>query len=324
MAVEEHGSSSSDSWIVRMLQCRICSSTRQRLEGFNDMEILAKLGQGAFGKVFRCRDRKTGRLVAVKQIEIPPGLTMITRSIKMTREMDLLKKVLDHDNIVRLLYHVVTEDKKYLYLVFEHLDCDLHQYIREHSHTVDPAIRKNFLRQILTGVAYCHANQILHRDLKLKNLLMDRSKNIIKLADFGLARALGDPAQHSQNLGTRWYRAPELLFGLPYSTPVDLWSVGCIFGEMVIGNPIFKALHFVDDELEAIFRVLGTPTEETWPGVTSFNDFQNIRQYKPLDLETIFADLGTAGLDLLTSMLCLDPSKRISAEAALEHAYFND
>ncbi|XP_057450792.1 cell division control protein 2 homolog 1-like [Lotus japonicus] len=195
MAREERGSSSSDSWIVRMFQCRIFSCftpPQQRLEGFNDMEILDEIAEGGFGRVFRCRDRSTGDIVAVKQIELPADITN-RASIKINREIELLQQV-NHDNIVRLLRHVQTEDRRYVYLVFELLDCDLFQYIRRSRRLfVEPWLRKRFLHQILTAVAYCHANQILHRDLKPKNLLIDESRDIIKLADFGLARPFGDP-----------------------------------------------------------------------------------------------------------------------------------
>ncbi|XP_057458593.1 uncharacterized protein LOC130749281 [Lotus japonicus] len=124
-------------------------------------------------------------------------------------------------------------------------------------------------------------------------------------------------------MGTRFYTAPEILFDGPYSTPADLWSVGCIFGEMIIGNPIFETLYACQNELEAIFRVLGTPTEATWPGVSRFIDYPKYGKYDTMNLPMIFEAVGPDGLDLLTRMLTLDPDTRISAEAALGHAYFN-
>eukprot|EP01018_Ginkgo_biloba_P020448 Gb_39785 [translate_table: standard] len=133
-----------------------------------------------------------------------------------------------------------------------------------------------FLYQILRGIAYCHSHRVLHRDLKPQNLLIDRQSNALKLADFGLARAFGIPVRtFTHEVVTLWYRAPEILLGSRhYSTPVDVWSVGCIFAEMVNQRPLFPGDSEID-ELFKIFRVLGTPNEETWPGVTSLPDFKS-------------------------------------------------
>ncbi|RYR17392.1 hypothetical protein Ahy_B03g062153 isoform D [Arachis hypogaea] len=172
----------------------------------------------------------------------------------------------------------------------------------------------------------CDSNRVLHRDLKPQNLLIDRSSNALKLADFGLARAFGIPVRtFTHEVVTLWYRAPEILLGSHhYSTPVDVWSVGCIFAEMVNQRPLFPGDSEID-ELFKIFRILGTPNEDTWPGVTSLPDFKSaFPKWAPKDLATVVPTLEPAGLDLLSSMLRLDPSKRITARSALEHEYFKD
>lgn len=187
-------------------------------------------------------------------------------------------------------------------------------------------IVKSFLYQILRGIAYCHSHRVLHRDLKPQNLLIDRRNNLLKLADFGLARAFGIPVRtFTHEVVTLWYRAPEILLGARhYSTPVDVWSVGCIFAEMVNQKALFPGDSEID-ELFKIFRILGTPTKETWPGVASLPDYKStFPKWPPVDLATVVPTLEPAGIDLLSKMLRLDPSKRITARAALEHDYFRD
>ncbi|XP_019462477.1 PREDICTED: cell division control protein 2 homolog 2 isoform X2 [Lupinus angustifolius] len=232
---------------------------------------------------------------------------------------------MQHRNIVRL--QDVVHSERRLYLVFEYLDLDLKKHMdscpefgKDHQQV------KMFLYQILCGIAYCHSHRVLHRDLKPQNLLIDRSNNALKLADFGLARAFGIPVKtFTHEVVTLWYRAPEILLGSRhYSTPVDVWSVGCIFAEMINQRPLFPGDSEID-ELFKIFRIMGTPNEETWPGVTSLPDFKSaFPKWSAKDLATLVPNLEPAGLDLLKSMLCLDPSKRITARSALEHEYFKD
>ena len=166
---------------------------------------------------------------------------------------------------------------------------------------------------------------MLHRDLKPQNLLIDKD-GILKLADFGLARAIGIPVRtYTHEIVTLWYRAPEVLLGSKhYSTAVDMWSVGCIFAEMASQVPLFPGDSEID-ELFRIFRVMGTPSEETWPGVSSLPDFKaDFPSWPAVHLSKLVPQLDADGIDLLTSMLIYDPGKRISAKRALLHPYFDD
>ncbi|XP_061352378.1 uncharacterized protein LOC133297280 [Gastrolobium bilobum] len=269
MSSEEYDSDSSDSLLIRLVECRICRRRRRRrrrnqdrdssFEGSN-VEVIEQLGQGGFSRVFRCRDLRTDQIVAIKQIDMLGVNEGVPSSVP--REVSLLKE-LNHVNVVRLL-NVIIPENKYANLVFEHLDCDLHDYIRDQRYPKDSMTIKSFMYQILSAVAYCHSHKILHRDLKPKNLLIDHSKKIIKLADFGLAREFGDPDMlYTAKVGTYCYRAPEILFeSRQYSTPIDLWSVGCIFGEMVIGKPVLHVTN-CQDEIEAIFRYVSA-CEAAW------------------------------------------------------------
>ncbi|ESW31019.1 hypothetical protein PHAVU_002G202100 [Phaseolus vulgaris] len=285
-------------------------------------EKVEKIGEGTYGVVYKARDRVTNETIALKKIRLEQEDEGVPSTA--IREISLLKEM-QHRNIVRL--QDVVHSEKRLYLVFEYLDLDLKKHM-DSSPEFAKDLRqvKMFLYQILCGIAYCHSHRVLHRDLKPQNLLIDRSTNSLKLADFGLARAFGIPVRtFTHEVVTLWYRAPEILLGSPrYSTPVDIWSVGCIFAEMVNQRPLFPGDSEID-ELFKIFRILGTPNEDTWPGVTSLPDFKSaFPKWQPKDLKTVVPNLEPAGLDLLSRMLHLDPSKRITARSALEHEYFKD
>jgi len=210
-----------------------------------------------------------------------------------------------------------------LYLVFEYLDQDLKKYMDSVT-TFDPLLVKSYIKQLLEGLLYCHRRRILHRDLKPQNLLIDR-KGFLKLADFGLARAVCIPVRpYTHEVITLWYRAPEILLGSQaYSMPVDIWSAGCIFAEMLAKRPLFPGDSEID-ELFRIFRTLGTPTEEVWRGCTSLPDFKpNFPKWSKQDLKKVIPGVDAVAIDLLESMLVYEPSQRISAKAALQHPYFN-
>ncbi|KAH7692427.1 [RNA-polymerase]-subunit kinase protein [Dioscorea alata] len=232
---------------------------------------------------------------------------------------------MQHKNIVRLLDVVHCE--KHIYLVFEYMDLDLKKYINScPDYVKDPRIIKKFLYQILDALSYCHSHRVLHRDLKPQNLLIDKRSKSVKLADFGLARGFGLPVRtFTHEVITLWYRAPEILLGSRhYSTPADVWSVGCIFAEMVNMRPLFPGDSEID-ELFKIFSVLGTPDEESWPGVTSLPDFKAaFPKWSPKNLATVVPKLDAAGIDLLSKMLLISPIKRITAREALQHEYFKD
>jgi len=196
---------------------------------------MEKIGEGTYGVVYKAKDRVTGEIIALKKIRLEAEDEGIPSTA--IREISLLKE-LQHPNIVRL-YDVVHTERK-LTLVFEFLDQDLKKYLDVCDSGLGLPIMKSFLYQLLTGVAYCHHHRVLHRDLKPPNLLINREGQL-KLADFGLARAFGIPVRsYTHEVVTLWYRAPDVLLGSrKYSTPVDIWSVGCIFAEMANGRWVF-------------------------------------------------------------------------------------
>ncbi|KAJ1795995.1 Cyclin-dependent kinase catalytic subunit [Coemansia sp. RSA 2399] len=282
---------------------------------------LDKVGEGTYGIVYKALDLRTGATVAMKKIRLEvddEGVPSTT-----IREISLLKE-LQHENIVRLL-DIVYHDSK-LFLVFEFLDLDLKKYMDSVGPAgLSPAQIKSYMHQLVKGIAFCHSHRTLHRDLKPQNLLVDQS-GMLKIADFGLGRAFGVPLRvYTHEVVTLWYRAPEILMGSRhYSIGMDMWSVGCIFAEMVKRKPLFPGDSEID-EIFKIFRILGTPTEEIWPDLTSLPDYKpSFPKWQAKNLASFLPGLDADGIDLLKRMLIYDPAHRISAKQALAHPYFND
>lgn len=234
-------------------------------------------------------------------------------------------KELKHENIVSLYDVIHTENK--LMLVFEYMDRDLKKYMdwRGDRGALDPATIKSFMYQLLKGIAFCHENRVLHRDLKPQNLLIN-NKGQLKLGDFGLARAFGIPVNtFSNEVVTLWYRAPDVLLGSrTYNTSIDIWSAGCIMAEMYTGRPLFPGTTN-EDQLQKIFRLMGTPMERSWPGISQLPEYKaNFPSYSTQNLRAFMPQLDDQALNLLTQMLQLRPEMRISAADALRHPWFYD
>jgi serine/threonine protein kinase len=282
-----------------------------------------KLGEGTYATVFKGKSRLSGETVALKEIHLDAEEGAPSTAI---REISLMKE-LKHTNIVRLLDVIHTESK--LMLVFEFMDQDLKKFMdstaRATHGALETATIKSFMYQLLKGIAYCHENRVLHRDLKPQNLLINK-RGELKLGDFGLARAFGIPVNtFSNEVVTLWYRAPDVLLGSRmYSTSIDIWSAGCIMAEMYTGRPLFPGTTN-EDQLQRIFRMMGTPTEQTWPGVTQLSEYKQPHVvYPQQSISQILPNIDACGLDLLNRMLQYQPQLRISAKEALNHSYFQD
>nr|XP_046165733.1 cyclin-dependent kinase 18-like isoform X1 [Oncorhynchus gorbuscha] len=289
--------------------------------GFGKLETyvkLGKLGEGTYATVFKGRSKLTENLVALKEIRLEHEEGAPCTAI---REVSLLKN-LKHANIVTL--HDIIHTERSLTLVFEYLDSDLKQYLDNCGNLMCMNNVKIFMFQLLRGLSYCHKRKILHRDLKPQNLLIN-DKGELKLADFGLARAKSVPTKtYSNEVVTLWYRPPEVLLGTTeYSTPIDMWGVGCILFEMATGRPMFPG-STVKEELHLVFRLIGTPTEDSWPGISSNEEFRSymFSQYRPQPLINHVPRLDSEGIDMLTALLLYDTRTRVSAEASLRHPYF--
>jgi serine/threonine protein kinase len=299
--------------------------------GFSDSSRYTRnqiIGEGAYGKVYECKDNKTGKKVALKKYKFG----QLTEGVPAStiKEISLLRKV-HHPNIIKFfflpknrLYDVLIEGEE-LSIVLEYLPYDLKSYMEKFIKRFTEKERRTLLYHIIRGVEYLHSRTILHRDLKPCNILVTK-KGLPKITDFGLGRRFTLPIGcYTHEIATLYYRPPEILLGTyEYSTPVDIWALGCIFAEIYNGRILFRGESEIG-QLYAIFQVLGTPNEGCWNGVSQLKDYKhNFPQWKPKDLSKLCSSIDNEGIDLLKKMLTYDPLKRITAREALEHVFFKN
>ncbi|KAG8914143.1 hypothetical protein FRC01_004199 [Tulasnella sp. 417] len=284
---------------------------------------LNHIEEGSYGVVFRAQDVETGDIVALKKLKLDEEKHGFP--ITSLREIMALM-VCKHENVVGIREIVVGDTLTQVFIVMDFIEHDLKTLLTVMPTPFLMSEIKTLLHQLLSAVAHCHANWVLHRDLKTSNLLMN-NRGQIKVADFGLARKFGDPlGDMTQLVVTLWYRPPELLLGeTVYSTAVDIWSVGCVFGELLLNEPLFQAKSEID-MLSLIFKLLGSPTEEIWPGFSKLPLVKtlNISSHRNPTLRNKFPHVSDAGMDLLSRLLTYDPEQRITAEDALKHPYFRE
>ncbi|XP_057318318.1 cyclin-dependent kinase 7 [Microplitis mediator] len=280
------------------------------------------LGEGQFATVYKAKDTELDQIVAVKKIKVA-SRAEARDGINRTalREIKLLQD-LKHDNIIGLLD--VFGYKSNVSLVFDFMDTDLEIIIKDSNIVLTPAHIKSYMIQTLQGLDYLHYNWILHRDLKPNNLLVN-DQGILKIGDFGLAKFFGSPNRiNTHQVVTRWYRAPELLYGARlYGTGVDMWAIGCILAELLLRVPFLPGESDLD-QLTKIFQTLGTPTEETWPGMTELTDFIQFKPFVGTPLKHIFTAAADDLLDLIASLLNINPVERCTCSQALQMPYFSN
>lgn len=279
-----------------------------------------KVGEGTYAVVYLGKQLSSDRKIAVK--EIKTGLFEDGLDMSAIREVKYLQE-LRHPNVIELID--VFSARNNLNLVLEFLPCDLEVLIKDHLVTFLAGDIKLWLLMMLRGVHHCHRNFILHRDLKPNNLLLAPDGQL-KIADFGLARLLGNINEDlTLNVVTRWYRAPELLFGAKhYTGAVDVWAVGIIFAELMIRAPYLPGRDDID-QMDVTFRALGTPTEQNWPNVSALQLYDAIKVYPPpskAEMRLRFSAATEQALDLMQMMTQLDPNRRCNTEQALQHKYF--
>ncbi|XP_072470316.1 cyclin-dependent kinase-like 5 [Notamacropus eugenii] len=287
----------------------------------NKFEILGVVGEGAYGVVLKCRHKETHEIVAIKKFKDSEE----NEEVKETtlRELKMLR-TLKQENIVELKEAFRRRGK--LYLVFEYVEKNMLELLEEMPNGVPPEKVKSYIYQLIKAIHWCHKNDIVHRDIKPENLLISHS-DILKLCDFGFARNLseGNNANYTEYVATRWYRSPELLLGAPYGKSVDMWSVGCILGELSDGQPLFPGESEID-QLFTIQKVLGPLPSEQMKLFYSNPRFHGLRfpaVNHPQSLERRYLGiLSGVLLDLMKNLLKLDPADRYLTEQCLNHPSF--
>uniref|UniRef100_A0A8C9WRP7 cyclin-dependent kinase n=1 Tax=Scleropages formosus TaxID=113540 RepID=A0A8C9WRP7_SCLFO len=296
----------------------------QGCRSVEEFQCLNRIEEGTYGVVYRAKDKKTDEIVALKRLKMEKEKEGFP--ITSLREINTILKA-QHPNIVTVREIVVGSNMDKIYIVMNYVEHDLKSLMETMKQPFLPGEVKTLMIQLLRGVRHLHDNWILHRDLKTSNLLLSH-KGILKVGDFGLAREYGSPLKpYTPVVVTLWYRAPELLLGAKeYSTAVDMWSVGCIFGELLTQKPLFPGKSEID-QINKIFKDLGSPSEKIWPGYNELPALKKMSftEYPYNNLRKRFgALLSDLGFDLMNKFLTYCPSKRISAEEALKHEYFRE
>jgi serine/threonine protein kinase len=292
----------------------------------DEFRLLERIGEGTYGLVWRGLDLKSSEVVALKQVRMEKENDGVP--VTCLREITLLSQ-LRHPNVVRLKEVLVkipagSQEPSEYYMSLEFCEHDVAKLLDYKKGPFSEAEAKCLLVQLLRAVEHLHSRSILHRDIKLSNLLLN-GRGELKLADFGLARRFQTPhlPYYTPNVVTIWYRAPELILGQPnYTEAIDMWSVGCVFAELLNHRPLFAAANEIE-QMSKIADVLGAPTEATWPGHTQLPGFKRVSLKGPTRscLASKFPSMGELGIEFLHRLLCYDPKERITAREALQHPY---
>ncbi|XVF50065.1 hypothetical protein PTKIN_Ptkin04bG0064500 [Pterospermum kingtungense] len=287
----------------------------------DSFEKLEKIGQGTYSTVFRARDLESGKIVALKKVRFD---NFEPESVRfMAREILILRR-LDHPNIIKLEGIITSRMSCSIYLVFEYMEHDITGLLSCPDIKFSESQIKCYVKQLLSGLDHCHLRGIMHRDIKGSNLLVN-NEGILKMADFGLANFYGSGQRQplTSRVVTLWYRPPELLLGsTDYTAAVDLWSVGCVVAELLLGKPILQGRTEVE-QLHKIFKLCGSPPNDYWkksrlPHATLFKPQQ------PYDscLQETFKDLPETAVNLISTLLSVEPHKRGTASSALASEFF--
>lgn len=280
-----------------------------------------KIGEGSYGVVFKCRNKETSQMVAIKKFVESEDDPLI-KKIAM-REIRMLKQ-LKHPNLVNLLE--VFKRKKRLHLVFEYVDHTVLNELDRNPQGVPEALTKTIIWQTLQAVNFCHQHNCIHRDVKPENILITKSGKV-KLCDFGFARLLTGPDDdYTDYVATRWYRSPELLVGdTQYGPPVDIWAIGCVFYELITGQPLWPGRSDVD-QLYLIRKTLGDLLPRHMQVFSTNSFFNGMTIPTPDRMEPLgqkVPHISAQAMSFLKGCFAMDPSQRLTCEGLLDHPYFD-
>ena len=289
--------------------------------------ILSIIGHGTFGVVYRAKEEKTGEIFAIKRV-------FQDKKYK-NRELEILKE-LNHPNVVNLKHYFYTKTEKegkepeiFLNCVMDYFPQTLSRILSVNFQSrkqLDPFIAKLYAYQMMLSLKYLHSKGIAHRDIKPQNILVEPKTNKIKVCDFGSAKKLIQGQKSISYICSRFYRAPELIFGATdYTNQIDVWSMGCVISELVLGRPMFPGAT-TSDQLVEIIRILGTPTKDDICSMNPHFKDHKFPDVKPIPFEKLFKNriIPEHFLDLLSKLLVYNPQIRLTPEKALEHAYFDE
>ncbi|KAI8530711.1 hypothetical protein RHMOL_Rhmol11G0080600 [Rhododendron molle] len=279
-------------------------------------KIIKEVGDGTFGSVWRAINKQTGEIVAIKKMK---RKYYSWEECINSREVKSLRKM-NHPNIVKL--KEVIREHDILYFVFEYMECNLYHLIKDRGKLFSEAEIRNWCFQVFQGLAYMHQQGYFHRDLKPENLLV--SKDVIKVADFGLAREISSQPPYTEYVSTRWYRAPEVLLQSPmYNSSIDMWAMGAIMAELFTLRPLFPGSNEAD-EIYKICSIIGTPTETEWAEGIKLASAINYQfpQVTGVHLSVLIPSASKDAIDLITTLCSWDPCKRLTASKALQHSFF--
>ena len=286
-------------------------------------EILQKLGRGAYGTVWKAIDKKTRKVAALKKVF--DAFQNSTDAQRIFIEIMLLQELNDHENIIRLLNMIRAKDDRDLYLVFDFMETDLHAVIR--ANILEDIHKKYISYQIVKALKYMHTGKLLHYDLKPSNVLLN-SECLVKICDFQsvISVASQEDALNSECYpAARWYRAPEVLLkSTKYTTAIDMWSLGCILGEMICGRPIFPGTSTLN-QLHLMFELIGRPSDEDIKEIQSDlapRILHDLSPSKNRSWRDYFPTASDDALDMIIKLLQFNPSKRLTVKEALRHPYF--
>jgi serine/threonine protein kinase len=296
----------------------------------NNYAKINRIGEGTYGTVYKALDKKSNTIVALKRI-LMHNEKMIGFPLSSLREISALKQCENNKHCVNLLDIVVGRSRDSIFLVLDYAEHDLSKLTKKFKKPFKESEIKTLILQLLSALSYLHSKKIVHRDIKMSNLLYN-NQGELKLADFGLSRAIPiDDNVMTLEVVTLWYRSPELLLGSTrYSYSIDIWSVGCVLCELYLDHPVFQGKDEIDQIYE-IFKILGAPSVNIWSnvinmpliikGTINLDIHQN--KYKYNNISELFPDVNIECLDFINLLLALDPTQRITAVDAILHDYFD-
>lgn len=288
----------------------------------NKYEVLTVVGEGAYGVVLKCRNKESEEICAIKKFKESDDDEVLRKTA--LREVKLLR-LLRHSNIVSLTEAFRRKGK--LYLVFEYVEKNLLEVLEEQPQGLEGGLVRYYVYQLCQAIHWCHSHDVVHRDIKPENLLIDVNSKQLKLCDFGFARVLANSKEElTDYVATRWYRAPELLLGSAnYEFSVDMWAIGCIMGEITDGQPMFPGESEVD-QLYIVQKIIGPLIPDHMDLFLSNPRFAGLKfpdMSRPETLQKKYIGvLSKRSMNFIQNLLCMDPRGRMTADQALDHAYF--